>query len=203
MFRLVVASFGNLLTHEFEPAFPKRDRTGLEPRKSILYSALRFRGKESIVTKRVAIGELSSEFELWRPKELTLGIERSMVERFSFLGKKPQGFASFSSSGPITHCDLCSKRDFWSASATFKVALESAKNRARTLCVRGASELTHSFCLEPERYNANTSGFFERFNPCLLHVNNRKSKDLAMPDDISDPILAISFDDCTVAGSFV
>ena len=37
---------GNLLTHEFEPAFPKRDRTGLELRKSLLLIALglRFHG---------------------------------------------------------------------------------------------------------------------------------------------------------------
>jgi hypothetical protein len=51
------ASRGNLLTHQFEPAFPKLDRTGLELRKSLPWRALRFPGKESIVTKRVALGE--------------------------------------------------------------------------------------------------------------------------------------------------
>ncbi len=72
-----------------------------------------------------------------------------------------------------------------------------------TLSFSGPPELTKSFRSVSEMYNAKYSGFFERFDPCLRHVNNRKSKDLAMPDDISDPILAISFDDCTVAGSFV
>ena len=67
---------------------------------------------ESIVTKRVAIVEFSSEFELWRPKELTLGIERSTAGRFSFLGRKSRGFASFSRPGPTTRGVLCSKRDF-------------------------------------------------------------------------------------------
>jgi hypothetical protein len=51
------AFLGKLLTHEFEPAFPKRDRTGLEIRKSLLLIALGISGKESIVTKRVALGE--------------------------------------------------------------------------------------------------------------------------------------------------
>ena len=133
MFRLVEVSLGRLLIHEFETAFPKRDRTGLELRKSNALNVLRFLGRESIVTKRVALGELSSEFELWRPKELTPGIERSTAGRFSFLGRKSQGFASFSRPGPTTRCALCSKKDFWSASATFKVALESAENRSRTL----------------------------------------------------------------------
>ena len=79
------------------------------------------------------LGELSSEFELWRPKELTLGIERSTAERFSFIRRKTQRIASFSRPGHTTRCALCSKRDFWSASETFKVALESAEKRSRTL----------------------------------------------------------------------
>ena len=123
----------NLSTHEFEPAFPRLNRTGLELRKSLLLIALGISGKESLVTKRVAIGKLSSEFELWRPKELTLGIERSTAGRFSFLGRKSQGFVSFLGSGRPTRFDLCSKRDFRSASATFKVAPESAEKRSRTL----------------------------------------------------------------------
>ena len=49
----------NLSTHEFEPAFPKRDRTGLELRTSLLLIALGISGKESIVTKRVAHGEVT------------------------------------------------------------------------------------------------------------------------------------------------
>jgi hypothetical protein len=102
-------------------------------RKSLHVRCLWRISKESVVTKRVAHGELSSEFELWRPKELTPGIERSTAGRFSFLGRKSQGFASFSRPGPTTRCALCSKKDFWSASATFKVALESAENRSRTL----------------------------------------------------------------------
>ena len=48
---------GNLLIHEFEPAFPKLDRTGLELRKSMALNFLRFPGIESLVTKRVAFGE--------------------------------------------------------------------------------------------------------------------------------------------------
>jgi hypothetical protein len=56
---------GNLLIHEFEPAFPKLDRTGLELRKSLLQNALRFTGKESVVAKRVA------------PKERKIGLELS------------------------------------------------------------------------------------------------------------------------------
>ena len=48
----------NLSTHEFEPALPKRDRTGLELRTSLLLIALGISGKESIVTKRVALVEL-------------------------------------------------------------------------------------------------------------------------------------------------
>jgi len=50
-------SLGRLLIHEFETAFPKRDRTGLELRKSNAINVLRFLGRESIVTKRVALGE--------------------------------------------------------------------------------------------------------------------------------------------------
>ena len=53
-----------LSTHEFEPAFPSLNRTGLELRKSLLIIALRISGKESIVTKRVALGELASKYEL-------------------------------------------------------------------------------------------------------------------------------------------
>ena len=86
-----------------------------------------------VSSKRVALGELSSEFELWRPKELTPGVERSTAGRFSFLGRKSQRFVGFLGSGRPTRCDLCSKRDFWSASETFKVAPESAENRSRTL----------------------------------------------------------------------
>ena len=56
---------GNLLIHEFEPAFPKLDRTGLELRKSLPQHALRFTGKESVVAKRVA------------PKERKIGLELS------------------------------------------------------------------------------------------------------------------------------
>ena len=122
-----------LLTHEFEPGISKRDLTALELRKSLLLRDLGISGKESIVTKRVALGELSSKFELWRPKDLTPGVERSTAGSFSFLGSKSQGFAIFSSSGPTTRCDLCSKRDFRSASATFKFAPQSAKNRSGTL----------------------------------------------------------------------
>jgi hypothetical protein len=54
--------------------------------------------------------ELSSEFELWRPKELTLGIERSTAGRFSFLGRKPQRFVGFLGSGRPTRCALCFQR---------------------------------------------------------------------------------------------
>ena len=82
---------------------------------------------------RALLRELSSKIELWRPKELTLGIERSTAGRFLFLGMKSQGFASFSRPGHTTRCALCSKRDFRSASATFKVAPESAEKRSRTL----------------------------------------------------------------------
>jgi hypothetical protein len=77
--------------------------------------------------------ELSSEFELWRPKDLTPGVERSTAGRFLFLSRKSKGFASFPRPGHTTRCALCSKRDFRSASATFKVAPESAENRSRTL----------------------------------------------------------------------
>ena len=117
----------------FEPLRRETDQTGLELRKSFQGKALRILSAESIVTKRVALAELSSEFELWRPKELTLGIERSTAGRFSFLGRKSQGFVGFLGSGRPTRCALCSKRDFWSASATFKVAPESAEKRSRTL----------------------------------------------------------------------
>ena len=117
----------------FEPLRRETDQTGLELRKSFQGKALRILSAESIVTKRVALAELSSEFELWRPKELTLGIERSTAGRFSFLGRKSQGFVGFLGSGRPTRCVLCSKRDFWSASATFKVAPESAEKRSRTL----------------------------------------------------------------------
>ena len=96
-----------LLTHEFKPAFPKRDRTGLEGRKSLLSNTLRLQGKESVVTKRVALGELSSELELWRPKDLTPGVERSTAGRFSFLGRKSQRFVGFLGSGRPTRCALC------------------------------------------------------------------------------------------------
>ena len=48
------AFLGKLLTHQFEPGISKRDRTGLELRKSFLLIALGISGKESIVTKRVA-----------------------------------------------------------------------------------------------------------------------------------------------------
>jgi len=57
VFRLAEVSLGELLIHEFETAFPKLDRTGLALRKSIAVSVLRFLGRESIVTKRVALGE--------------------------------------------------------------------------------------------------------------------------------------------------
>ena len=117
----------------FVPLRTKTDRTGLELRKSLQCKALRSSSAESIVTKRVALGELSSEFELWRPKELTPGVERSTAGRFSFLGRKSQRFVGLLGSGRPTRCDLCSKRDFWSASATFKVALESAEKRVRTV----------------------------------------------------------------------
>jgi hypothetical protein len=62
VFGLVEVSLGRLLIHEFETAFPKRDRTGLELRKSNALNVLRFLGRESIVTKRVALGEFSSEY---------------------------------------------------------------------------------------------------------------------------------------------
>jgi hypothetical protein len=64
VFRLAEISLGDLLIHEFEPAFPKLDRTGLELRKSNALNVLRFLGRESMATKRVAVGEpfKSSEF---------------------------------------------------------------------------------------------------------------------------------------------
>ena len=51
------AFLGKLLTHQFELGFSKRDRTGLELRKFMRLIALGVSGKESIVTKRVALGE--------------------------------------------------------------------------------------------------------------------------------------------------
>jgi hypothetical protein len=56
-FSIPKAFLGKLLTHQFELGFSKRDRTGLELRKSLLLIALGISGKESIVTKRVALGE--------------------------------------------------------------------------------------------------------------------------------------------------
>ena len=91
------------------------------------------RGLIRVSEVRALPRELSSEFELWRPKELTPGVERSTAGRFSFLGRKSQGFASFSRPGHTTRCALCSKRDFPSASATIKDAPESAEKRFRTL----------------------------------------------------------------------
>jgi hypothetical protein len=46
-----------LFTQELDPdpAVPKRDRTGLELRKSIARRILRFSGKKSMVAKRVAL----------------------------------------------------------------------------------------------------------------------------------------------------
>ena len=64
VFRLAEVSLGRLLIHEFETAFPKLDRTGLELRKSIAVSVLRFLSRESFVKRRVALGELASKFEL-------------------------------------------------------------------------------------------------------------------------------------------
>jgi hypothetical protein len=57
VFQLAEVSLGELLIHEFETAFPKLDRTGLELRKSNALNVLRFLGRESNVTKRVALGE--------------------------------------------------------------------------------------------------------------------------------------------------
>ena len=54
----VRALYGELLTHQFELGFSKRDRTGLELRKSMRINTLRLPGKESIVMKRVALGEV-------------------------------------------------------------------------------------------------------------------------------------------------
>jgi hypothetical protein len=61
---------------------------------------------------RVLIGELSSEFELWQPKELALGIDRSTAGRFSFLGRKSGGFVGFWGSRPTDCWDLCSTGRF-------------------------------------------------------------------------------------------
>jgi hypothetical protein len=44
VFTLAEAALGELLNHEFEPAFPKLDRTGLKLRKSIALNVLRFSG---------------------------------------------------------------------------------------------------------------------------------------------------------------
>lgn len=101
------AFLGKMLTHQFEPGISKRDRKGLELRKSMRSNTLRLPGKESIVTKRVSLGELSSELELWRPKDLTPGVERSTAGRFSFLGRKSQRFVGFLGSGRPTRCALC------------------------------------------------------------------------------------------------
>jgi hypothetical protein len=47
---------------QFEPLREQTDRMGLELRKSLLCKALRISSAESIVTKRVALAELSSKF---------------------------------------------------------------------------------------------------------------------------------------------
>ncbi len=46
----------------FEPLRKQTDHTGLELRKFFRRKALRILSAESIVTKRVALGELSSKF---------------------------------------------------------------------------------------------------------------------------------------------
>jgi len=78
------AFLGKLLTHQFEPGISKRDRTGLELRKSMLSNTLRLPGKESIVTKRVALGELSL-FLRKKRRKVNAGRREIDARRFSFL----------------------------------------------------------------------------------------------------------------------
>jgi hypothetical protein len=40
---------------------------------------------ERLIAESVRIGELASKYELWRPKDLTPGVEKSTAGRFSFL----------------------------------------------------------------------------------------------------------------------
>ena len=55
------------------------------------YAALLIR----VSVVRAHPGELKSEFELWYPKELTPGVERSTAGRFSFLPTFSKAFATF------------------------------------------------------------------------------------------------------------
>lgn len=154
---------------------------------------------------RVYVGELSSKFELWRPKDLTPGVERSTAGRFSFLPSFSRVSYAFRGS-PAQTAALSVCREI-SVSRTQPSGLHPPVRKIgpelSDSLFSGASRVNKEFSFGVRKVQRKHSGFFERCNPCLRHVNNRKSKDLAMPDDISDPILAISFDDCTVAGSFV
>jgi len=90
----------NLSTHEFEPAFPKRDRTGLELRKSILSNTLRLPGKESIVTKRVALVELKFQARKEPPYWLTQNAVSPRLRRFAFTSSIFKGLRRFGSGRP-------------------------------------------------------------------------------------------------------
>ena len=98
MFRLVEVSLGRLLIHEFETAFPKRDRTGLELRKSNALNVLRFLGRESIVTKRVALGELKFQARNEPPFWLTQNAVSLSLRRFAFIPSLFKGLRRF---GPV------------------------------------------------------------------------------------------------------
>lgn len=52
----------------FAPLREETDRTGLEIRKPFLAKGLRISNAESIVTKRVALGELTSGVYVFTPK---------------------------------------------------------------------------------------------------------------------------------------
>jgi hypothetical protein len=109
------------------------DRTGLELCKSFSEKALRISSVESIVTKRVAVGEPFVKVLTLATKRLNA--RRREIDRRAFF-VSTQSFAGFQRLlrfvGPNRGA-LYLQRDFRLSNATFKVAPVGAKNRSRTL----------------------------------------------------------------------
>ncbi len=159
MFRLVEVSLGRLLIHEFETAFPKRDRTGLELRKMLPANALGLEAKESIVTKRVALGGAGVKVQTLTPKRVN-ALHREIDRRAFFVYTQEN----------TTNCEFFKAGSHDSLRSLFKERFPECKcnlqgcareceksvSNSLTLCFRWAPELTQSFHSEPRRKRVRT-----------------------------------------------